>query len=87
MENRISMTFQQQFRLCMVIMIVNIVLAHLTKIAWFHNLSWLIWGILFFMNPVWPESWLDAWPERRRKGVRIASLVMVVIGLITRFGI
>lgn len=83
----IHLTFKQQMKVCFAVFIVDIFLAHWFQSGVFHNLSWVLWGALFLLNPVWPERWSSAYPESGKKGARIAGGIMVIIGLIFRFGI
>lgn len=83
----IPLTFHQQVLVCFAIFLADILLAHLFQTGIFHNISWVLWGILFLLNPVWPESWVNMYPESGKKGARIAGGIMVLIGLIFRFGI
>lgn len=87
MKNIVNLTFKQQIKLCIGVFIIDIVLAHLFQTGLFHNLTCLIYGGLFFVNPVWPEGWINVYPEQRKKGVRIAGVICIIIGLITRFGV
>ena len=61
-------------------------LAPILKMGMFHNIAWIIVGLLFFLNPVWPRS-VD-WKNHAelKKGVRIGSvLVIVVFGFLIRY--
>ena len=70
--------FHGNFLLCFVI-------AHVTKCGIFTNLGWMIAGLFFVINPVWPKMW-DRKDHRYLKlGSRIGGILAIVIGLITRF--
>ena len=79
-------TFRTQFRLCLLASLACMVLARLSRIDWFHNLNFLLWGGLFLWNPVWPESLVTPWPEKLRLGLRIGAILLLYIGLTGRFG-
>ena len=49
-------TFGQQFAVLLVVLVVCNVLSFATRIGWFHNLGWLLYGLLFVVHPVWPRS-------------------------------
>lgn len=51
-------TFGQQFAVLLVVLVVCNVLSFVTRIGWFHNLGWLLYGLLFLVHPVWPRSWV-----------------------------
>ena len=84
---RIHWSFRQQLLLCFVVFLIDILLAHLFQTGVFHNLSWLVWGLLFLVNPVWPEGWIPISPSHQNKGLRIAGAILILIGLTARFGI
>ena len=46
-------TFGQQFAVLLVVLVVCNVLSFVTRIGWFHNLGWLLYGLLFVVHPVW----------------------------------
>jgi len=82
-----KLTFKTQFRICMGILILSFVLAHITKQGVFTNIAWIIYGLLFIINPVWPEMWDHADHKKMRLGCRIGGVLVIVVGLITRFGV
>lgn len=82
-----KLTFKTQFRICMGILILSFVLAHITKQGVFTNIAWIIYGLFFIINPVWPEMWNHADHNKMRLGCRIGGVLVIVVGLITRFGV
>ena len=84
-----KLTFKQQVIVCFVVFIISIILAHTFQFGWFHNLSWLIYGVIFIVNPVWPERWWNAkvHPKAATIGCRIAGAICIYIGATGRFGI
>lgn len=82
-----KLTFKTQFRICMGILILSFVLAHITKQGLFTNIAWIIYGLFFIINPVWPEMWNHADHNKMRLGCRIGGVLVIVVGLITRFGV
>lgn len=83
-----ALTFKRQIEVCFAVFIIDIVLAHLLQTGLFHNLSWLVYGAMFIINPVLPEQW---WDVRMRPkavtGIRIAGAICIYIGLTGQFGI
>ena len=63
-------TFGQQFAVLLVVLVVCNVLSFATRIGWFHNLGWLLYGLLFVVHPVWPRSWDYADHDKLRLGCR-----------------
>ena len=82
-----KLDFRNQMRLCLVLLFLCFVLATVTKIAWLHNLGWIIYGLFFIINPVWPKSWEWNDTKKLRLGCRAAGVFCIVIALITRFGV
>lgn len=89
MEKTRTLTFKQQVKVCIAVFIIDIVLAHLFQTGLFHNLSWLVYGAMFLVNPVLPERWWSArmHPKAAVTGLRIAGAICIYIGLTGRFGI
>lgn len=83
----LRLTFKQQVLLCVAVAIVDIVLAQVTRLGIFHNISWVFYGTIFLIHPVWPQS--ADWRDHRilKRGIRIGAVLCIVIGLITKFGV
>ena len=83
------LTFKQQILLCFAVFIIDILLAHIFQSGIFHNISWLIYGILLLVNPVFPEQWGigKIHPRAEVNGCRIAGAICIYIGATGRFGI
>lgn len=80
-------TFGQQFAVLLGIAVVCSILSFVTRIGWFHNLGWLLYGLLFLAHPVWPRSWDYAGHDKLRLGCRIGGGLMILVALVTRFGV
>ena len=63
------------------------ILATWTKIRYFHNLAWILYGIIWIIHPTWPKSWDWKDHDKLRLGCRIAGVIAIIVGLITRFGV
>ncbi len=83
----LHLTFKRQALLCLLVAIVAIILAHVTQMGIFHNISWVFYGTIFFIHPTWPKSvdWQD--PKKLKRGIRIGAALCILIGLITKFGV
>lgn len=74
--------------------IISIILAaggfvlslYLTKDI-FYNLAWVLVGLLFVINPVYPRSAVYLEEEKAKIGVRIAGVILIFIGLTNGFGV
>ena len=80
-------TFKTQFRICIGILVICFILATVTKQGIFSNIAWIIYGLAFAINPVWPQMWDHADHDKLRLGCRIGGILVIIIGLITRFGV
>lgn len=82
-----KLNFSQQMHISLGILILCFILASITKIAWLHNLGWIIYGLFCIINPVWPKAWDWKDHSKLRLGCRIAGVLCIVVALITRFGV
>ena len=53
----------------------------------YYNLAWAFTGFLFFINPVYPINITDLEQGKVKKGIRIAGMILVFIGLTNGFGV
>lgn len=53
----------------------------------YYNLAWAFTGLLFFINPVYPINIRDLEQDKVKKGIRIAGMILVFIGLTNGFGV
>lgn len=50
------------------------------------NLAWIVYGTLALLHPVCPARWQNSDREKNAiLGVRIAGILCIAIGLLTRF--
>lgn len=80
------LTFHVQIRLTLGLFFLCFVLAHVLKQGWLTNVGWIIYGLFFAINPVWPQSWDWRDHSKLKLGSRIAGVLAIIIGFITRFG-
>ena len=82
-----KLDFKWQMRISLGLLLLCFVLATMTKIAWLHNLGWIIYGLFCIIHPVWPKAWDWQDHDKLRLGCRAAGVLCIVIALITRFGV
>lgn len=82
-----KITFKQQVLYGIGLIILSGILSHVFHNGIFHNIAWVIYGLFFIINPVWPESWVCADPKKMKKGCRIGGVICIVIGILTYFGV
>ena len=51
-----KLTFAKQQFLCIGVYVLCFVLSWLLNISFIHNIGWIFYGAMLFMNPVFPES-------------------------------
>ena len=80
-----KLTYQAQTRLSIGSLVLCFLMAHITKQGAFTNVGWIITGLLFIINPVWPKMWDWKDPKYLKLGSRVGGILAVAIGLMTRF--
>ena len=86
MKNR-KLTFRQQVLVGIGLIVLSAVLSQLFHDGVFHQIAWIVYGLMFLLNPVWPESWTHVDPEKMKKGCYIGGVICILVGVLTRFGI
>lgn len=79
-----KLNFKNQLILGVVILMAGFVCATVTKIAVCANIGWIIYGLLFVIHPVWPENTRS---PRMALYMRLTGVVIILLGLIARFGV
>ncbi len=78
------------FRIQIIIGIILIIIANVLSFALhngiFSNISWVIYGLLFIINPVYPERYSNN-EKKAKLGVRIAGIICIAVGLFTGFAV
>lgn len=76
-------TFKGQIILGIVLTVLGNVLAFNLNNGIFSNIAWIIYGLLFLLNPVYPERCTN---EKSGKcAARIAGIICILFGLLIRF--
>ena len=79
-----KLTFKRQLFLGIVLIIAGNILAFIFRKGIFSNIAWILYGLLFIINPVYPERYRDS-GKKAKVAVRVVGIICVVVGLITRF--
>lgn len=85
-----KLTFEQEWWIMAGIVLCGLLLAAFFKQSIFSNIGWVIAGLLPIIHPVCPESWKWRYGDddkRMKRDFRIGGAIVVLIGLITRFGV
>lgn len=85
-----KMTFKQQMWLGMGILLCGFMLSNILKQGIISNIGWILFGLLFIIHPICPESWKWRYGDddkRMRRDYRIAGAIVIIVGLMIRFGV
>lgn len=79
-----KLTFKRQLSLGIVLIIAGNILAFIFRKGIFSNIAWILYGLLFIINPVYPERYRDN-GKKAKVAARIAGIVCIIVGVTTRF--
>lgn len=83
-----QLSFKTQGYLSLAIVACAFSCGQIFKTGVFHNIGWILVGLLFVINPVWPKAvdWQNH--DELSKGIRIGGvLVIIVYGFLIRYGV
>jgi len=78
-----KLTFKAQIWLGAAVFLLCLVLSHVLHMGWLHIVGWILYGLLFILNPVPPENFYGD-PDKAKKGARIAGIIALLWGLLVR---
>ncbi len=82
------LTFKQQLLCGIILVILGNSLAFAFHKGIFANIAWIVYGVLFIVNPVYPDRLKHSLGERKAKrSMRITGMICIIIGLLTRFDV
>ncbi len=76
-----KLTFLRQLAYGMLIMAICLVIAFVAEIEVFQNIAWILYGLLFFVNPVVPQNIPDEKIKTTRIAIRICSVIIIYLGV------
>ena len=79
-----KLTFKRQLFMGIVLIIAGNILAFIFRKGIFSNIAWILYGLLFIINPVYPERYRDN-GKKAKVAARIAGIVCIIVGVTTRF--
>mgnify|MGYP000718880616 FL=1 len=82
----IKFTFKQQIITTAIVLLGTFLLSILLKQGTFFNLGWIVSGLMFVVNPVYPDLSVNANLDNIEKSIRVVGIVLVAIGLSGFFG-
>ena len=81
-----QLSFRTQGYISLAIIGCAFVFEQIFKMGIFHNIGWVIVGLLFIINPVWPKAMDWRNHDELKKGIRIGSvLVIILFGFLIRY--
>lgn len=83
-----KLSFKTQGCISLLILACAFLLGQIFKISVFFNIGYILVGLLFVINPVWPKVWDWREHDKMKNGIRIGSvLVITIFGFLTRYGV
>ena len=83
-----KISFRVQCYICVGILLICSILTYTLEKPIFNNIAWILVGLVFVINPVWPKvmDWQDH--AKLKRSIRISGvLVILIFGLLVRYGI
>lgn len=81
------MNFRTQMVVAVILVVAGFIVSFWTAEDMYYNLAWALTGLVFFINPVYPETLTNFEQEKAKKGIRIVGMIFVFIGLTNGFGV
>lgn len=79
-----KITFKKQIFIGIMLIIVGNILAIVSHEGLCANIAWILYGLLLIVNPVYPERYSND-VNRAKWGIRIAGIICVLVGTLTRY--
>ena len=81
-----KLTFKVQALLGITVLPFAFLFARILNNSLFLNVAWIMYGVLFLVNPVYPPKYSCLGEKRCRKEARIAGIICIILGMIIKFG-
>lgn len=81
------MKFKLQMTISIILIAAGLGLSLYLEKDMFYNLAWALAGGLFLVNPVYPQNMVYLEEEKAQKGIRIAGVILIFIGMTNGFGV
>ena len=82
--NMKKVTFKQQIFIGIILIVVGNVSALILHKGLFVNIAWILYGLLLILHPVYPEKFSND-IKRAELGSRIAGIICILAGILTRY--
>ena len=80
-----KLTFKRQMQIGIGCVVLGFICSEIFKNGIFSNIAWVIYGILFVINPVFPKNAVTG--KNGKMWMRAAGILIVVWGLTSHFGV
>jgi hypothetical protein len=80
-----KLTFKNQIILGIIFIVLGFICSTIFKQGIFSNIGWILYGALFVFHPVLPKNAKSS--SKALLVMRITGLVIIILGIITRFGV
>ncbi|MDO4361967.1 MAG: oxidoreductase membrane subunit [Eubacteriales bacterium] len=80
-----KLTFDKQIIIGLAVLLIAYIGSWIFKQGIFVNAAWVLYGLAFIIHPVYPEKSKDV--KNIQLWVRLAGVLCVLVGIITRFGV
>ena len=77
-------TFKRQVFIGLILIAVGNILALILHEGLCANIAWVLYGIVLIINPVYPERYSND-AKKAKWGIRIAGIICVLVGVLTRY--
>ena len=79
-----KITFKRQVFIGLILIAVGNILALILHEGLCANIAWVLYGIVLIINPVYPERYSND-AKKAKWGIRIAVIICVFVGVLTRY--
>lgn len=79
-----KITFKQQVFIGIILIVIGNLFALILHKGVFANIAWVLYGFIIILNPVYPERYSND-VKKAKWGSRIAGLICILVGLLTRY--
>ena len=80
-----KLTYEKQLLIGVIFLLLMFICSTIFKKGIFCNIGWVVDGLLFVINPVCPKN--SEGVKHIHLWIRLSGIIVIIIGLITRFGV
>ena len=80
-----KITFNLQIITAALISLLGFIMSQFLGNGLYYNLAWVISGLIFLINPLYPEGLISLEGKKAEKSIRIAAVLIIFAGLTGAF--